>query len=67
MNVFKKLIDKIKGKKHKNVEEECWYNNSHEKDRKKLQWSNPDEDGGAGGSGTQYDMGVVRNMTDRQC
>lgn len=31
MNIFKKLFSKINKKKVKKQEDECWYNNAHEK------------------------------------
>lgn len=64
MNIFKKLFGKKRRKNTKNAE--CWYNNSHEKVKKKLQWTNPDDSGGAY-EGTHLDMAQVRSMTDRQC
>ena len=62
MNIFKKLFGKF-GKKKK-VEDECWYNNSHEKVDTKL-WHNPDEGGGAY-SGSQHEIATTNHISKRQ-
>jgi hypothetical protein len=67
MNIFKKIFKKKTKDKKEEKKNECWYNNSHEQPKKKLQWSNPNDDGGAGGEGAHMEMAVVRSMTDRQC
>lgn len=58
MNIFKRIF----GKKDKEKENECWYNNHHEKKRKR--WSEPVD--GAGLTENQFDQAVVNQIAKRQ-
>ncbi|MBP3291677.1 MAG: hypothetical protein J6M26_04485 [Clostridia bacterium] len=56
MNILKKIWYKITGKKQ---EEECWYNNAHEK--KRPLWTEGPE-GIGGGDSLPNDYSVVNRM-----
>lgn len=58
MNIFKKLFIKLKSKKAKKAEDETWYNNNHEKDRKR--WNDPSE---GYFEGAHFDMAQTNKLT----
>lgn len=63
MNAFKKLWLKITGK-DKKQEEECWYNNAHEKEMPR--WVPPVENMDPGGAGNGLDRQQVNKIYKRR-
>ena len=62
MNIFKRVFGKL-GKKNKQQEPECWYNNFHE--QKRSRWQEPIE-GAAFSSPNQGDHNVARSISKSQ-
>lgn len=63
MNIFQKLFGKSKkNKKNSKKQDECWYNNAHEKKRRR--WNTPNDGGWY--NGALFDMSQANNAARRK-